>query len=110
MSEWLPHALAYADSWLSHQMRVSEQPGCSVAIMHGGDLVLERAYGFADLAEKTLLTPRHRFRVASHSKTFTAAGIMLLKEAGHLRLDDLAGTNIRDLPASLAEVTIGNLL
>ena len=110
MSEWLPHALAYADSWLSHQMRVSEQPGCSAAIMHGGDLVLERAYGFADLAEKTLLTPRHRFRVASHSKTFTAAGIMLLKEAGHLRLDDLAGTYIRDLPASLAEVTIGNLL
>ena len=28
------------------------------------------------------LTPRHRFRVASHSKSFTAAGIMKLREQG----------------------------
>ena len=110
MPDWLPYALSYLDTWLSHQMRLSEQPGCSVAVVHGSDLVLERAYGLADLTPGTPLTPRHRFRVASHSKTFTATGIMLLKEAGRLRLDDLVGTYIGDLPEPLSEVTLSQLL
>ena len=82
MDNWLKPALNYIPQWLDYQMRESEQPGCVVAIVHKGQVVLERAFGYADIVGRTPLTPRHWFRVASHSKSFTAAGIMKLREAG----------------------------
>jgi D-alanyl-D-alanine carboxypeptidase len=62
------------------------------------------------LSTGAALTPRHRFRVASHSKAFTAAAIMLLVEQERLRLDDKVGQYVSDLPAPLAEVKISQLL
>jgi D-alanyl-D-alanine carboxypeptidase len=110
MPDWLPHALRYIDQWLDYQMRASEQPGCAIAIAHGQKIVFEQAYGNADLAAGELLTPRHRFRIASHSKSFTAAAIMLLREQNRLRLDDAVGSHVPNLPAPLAIATIGQLL
>src|SRR3546814_6588421 len=80
MEDWLKAALDYVPRWLEHQMRASEQPGCAIAVARRGKVVLERAFGVADLATGEPLTPRHRFRVASHSKTFTAAGILRSEE------------------------------
>src|SRR3546814_13907765 len=79
MEDWLKSALDYVPRWLEHQMRASEQPGCVIAIARRGRVVPERAFGVADLATGEPLTPRHRFRVASHSKTFTATGILRLR-------------------------------
>ncbi|MFP6743692.1 MAG: serine hydrolase domain-containing protein, partial [Alphaproteobacteria bacterium] len=76
MQAWLKNALDYAGEWLDYQMRQSRQPGCVIAIAHKGRVVYERAYGFADAITGERLTPRHRFPVASHSKSFTAAGIL----------------------------------
>jgi len=76
---WLDAALAYISQWLGYQMRLSEQPGCAIAIAYKGVVVLDAAFGHADLATGEKLTPRHRFRVASHSKSFTAAGVMKLR-------------------------------
>ena len=87
MLDWLDAAVRYAESWLDYQMRATELPGCVLAVVAGGALVRERAFGVADLETAEALTPRHRFRVASHSKTFTAAGIFRLHEAGKLHLD-----------------------
>ncbi len=72
-------------------MRISELPGCSLAIACQGRVLLERAFGHADLVAGTALTPQHRFRVASHSKRFTATGIFKLREQGRLSLDDRIG-------------------
>jgi CubicO group peptidase (beta-lactamase class C family) len=91
-------------------MRESEQPGCVIAIVHKGRVVLERAFGHADIVTRTPLTPRHRFRVASHSKSFTAAGIMKLRERGELGLDDHIGRYVEGLHPAIAEATIGQLL
>jgi CubicO group peptidase (beta-lactamase class C family) len=74
---WLTAALGYVPLWLDHQMRLTRQPGCAVAVAWRGEGVFEAAFGHADLARGVKLTPRHRFRVASHSKTFTAAGLMI---------------------------------
>ena len=76
MEKWLGVALDYIPRWVEHQMRLSEQPGCVVAVADKGRIILERAWGHADLARNVALTPRYRFRVASHSKSFTSAGIM----------------------------------
>ena len=76
MDEWLPGACDYIASWLEFQMRLSRLPGCIAVVMQRDEIAFERAYGAADLAAGEPLTPRHRFRIASHSKAFTAGGIM----------------------------------
>jgi CubicO group peptidase (beta-lactamase class C family) len=110
MADWLKPALHYIPQWLEYQMRETEQPGCVIAIVHKGKIVLERAFGYADIINRTRLTPRHRFRVASHSKSFTAAGIMKLREAGKLGLDDRIGRHVDGLHPAVAEATIAQLL
>jgi CubicO group peptidase (beta-lactamase class C family) len=110
MDRWLAAALDYIPDWLDFQMRLSEQPGCVVAIAQNGRVVLERAFGHADLVKDIALTPRHRFRVASHSKSFTASGIMKLREQGRLRLDDSVGQYLGGLHPAVARTTIIQLL
>lgn len=110
MEKWLGAALDYVPQWLEFQMRATEQPGCVVAIAEKGKLVFEAACGAADLAKGVKLTPRHRFRVASHSKSFTAAGIMKLREAGKLGLDDAVGRYVKGLHPAVAKATLSQLL
>ena len=110
MDKWIGAALEYIPRFLEHQMRLSEQPGCAIAIAHKGKLVLEHAFGHADLIAGTPLTPRHRFRVASHSKSFTAAGVLKLREEGRLKLDDCVGDYVPKLHPRVAAATLGQLL
>ena len=110
MDDWLQEAMSYIPSWLSFQLRDSDQAGCAIAIMHKEHIVLDHAIGFANLATKELFTPRHRFRVASHSKAFTAAGIMLLRDRGRLGLDDAVGRHVPGLHPDVAEATIAQVL
>jgi CubicO group peptidase (beta-lactamase class C family) len=110
MDEWVPRACDYIASWLEFHMRLSRLPGCIAVVMQRDEIALERAYGSADLATGEALTPRHRFRIASHSKSFTAAGIMKLREAGKLRLDDPIGEYVEGLHLQIAEATVSQIL
>ena len=110
MLDWLDAAVRYAESWLDYQMPATELPGCVLAVAASGALVRERAFGVADLETGEALTPRHRFRVASHSKTFTAAGIFRLHEAGKLHLDDPVSRHVHGLDAATGQTTIAQLL
>ena len=84
----LDHALQFTRSWLELRYGEEELTGFTVAVAHRGEVVLSEAYGYADLAQKTELTTSHIFRIASHSKTFTATAVMQLQEQGKLRIDD----------------------
>lgn len=110
MEEWVSPACDYIASWLEFQMRISRLPGCIAVVMHRDQIAFERAYGSADLTRGEALTPRHRFRIASHSKAFTAAGIMKLREAGRLRLDDPIGEYVKGLHPQIGQVTISQVL
>lgn len=101
-------ALDYLPRWIEFQMRAHEQPGCSVALALHGELIAEFAQGRADA--RTKLSPRHRFRVASHSKTFTATATMLLRERGLWRLDDPVGRYVPELHPQVAAATLSQLL
>lgn len=107
---WLDPALAYIQKWLAFQMRQSEQVGCALAVAHRGRIVLDTAFGFANQKTGEKLTPQHRFRVASHSKSFTAAAILRLREQGRLKLDDEAGKFVGGLHPVIAKATIAQLL
>src|SRR3954447_11109812 len=110
MEPWLRDAIGYLRSWIELQMQNSQQPGCIVAIAHRGKVVAEYAFGQANLKTGEKLTPRHRFRIASHSKSFTAAGIMKLREQRKLRLDDPAGQYVQGLNRAVAETTLAQIL
>jgi CubicO group peptidase (beta-lactamase class C family) len=108
--DWLAPALAYIPRWLDYQMRASEQVGCQIAVAWRGEVLLEAAFGHADLAAGEALTPRHRFRVASHSKSFTAAAILKLREQGRLKLDEKVGICVNGLHPEIASATLAQLL
>ena len=110
MDPWVQPAIGYIRDWLEFQLRASQRPGCIIAIAHRGKIVAEHAFGHANLATGEKLTPRHRFRIASHSKSFTAAGIMKLRERRKLRLDDAVGQYVKDLHPQVAEATIAQVL
>ncbi len=110
MERWLQPALDYISTWIDFQMRASEQPGCVFAVAHRDKVIVERAFGSADLVNGEELTPRHRFRVASHTKSFVAAGLMKLRERGKLHLDDPVGQYVADLHPEVAQTTISELL
>src|ERR1700677_3098890 len=110
MEPWLQSATGYIRDWIEFQLAASEQPGCIVAISHRGKIVAEYAFGRANLATGEKLTPRHRFRIASHSKSFTSAGIMKLRERRQLRLDDPVGQYVKGLHPQVAETTIAQVL
>jgi D-alanyl-D-alanine carboxypeptidase len=94
-------------------------PGLSFAMAKGDSLKIQRTYGYADTAKKELVTPESRFRIASVSKPFTSAGVMLLIEQGKLHLTDkifgagsVFGTTYGMPPYKdgVADITIQNLL
>lgn len=84
----LKHAVDFIKSWLQMRYEQGDVPGFVVAIAHRGQMLMNDAYGYADLERKLPMTPHHRFRIASHSKTFTATAVMILAEEGRVRLDD----------------------
>ncbi len=110
MEAWLQSATEYICDWLEFQFRGSRQPGCILAIAHRDKVIAEHAFGQADLETQEKLTPRHRFRIASHSKCFTAAGIMKLREQRKLRLDDPVGQYVKGLHPQVAQTTVAQVL
>jgi CubicO group peptidase (beta-lactamase class C family) len=85
---YLPHDIKRVDSIVNGFMQQYHVPGLSLSIAQNDSLKLERTYGYADTALKQLVQPDSRFRIASVSKPFTAAAIMLLVEQGKLKLSD----------------------
>jgi len=75
-------------AWLDGQIASRELPGVVVGVVAGDELVWAKGFGLADVEEGRPMTPQTQFRMASHSKLFTATAIMQLREQGKLRLDD----------------------
>jgi D-alanyl-D-alanine carboxypeptidase len=75
-------------AWLDGQMLDRRLPGVAIGVVSDQDLVWATGFGFADVAAKTPMTPQTKFRMASHSKLFTATAVMQLREQGKLGLDD----------------------
>src|SRR5918992_4958750 len=84
-------AARYADTWVELRARTQRIPGVQVAVAVAGEVLLSSAHGFARLPDTSgeddlgePLTTGHLFRIASHSKTFTATAVMQLVEAGRV--------------------------
>ena len=104
------------ESWLRGQMAYRGLTGVAVGVVHDQQLVWARGFGFAEVDAKTPITPATKFRIASHSKLFTATAIMQLRDAGKVRLDDPVAHHLPWFtmkpvaPDDDTPVTIGELL
>jgi CubicO group peptidase (beta-lactamase class C family) len=103
--------LATIDRWVAYRVWHSHVPGAQVAIGLGNELVFSAAYGYADLEQRTPMRTDHLFRVASHSKTFTATLILQLVEERRLSLDDRVGNYVAELrDHELGDIVLRELL
>lgn len=85
-------------------------PGCAVGVSVGGRLVLERAYGMANLEHGVRNRPDTIFEAGSVSKQFTAAAILLLAREGRVKLDDPVRTHVPEIPDYGTPLTIRHLV
>ena len=80
----------------------------AVLVAKNEKIVYENQIGTADFKKKTPLNKESVFQLASVSKQFTAAAIMLLNERNQIKLTDTVNTYFPDFPYKA--VTIKNLL
>ena len=75
---------------LDYLKRNKSIPGASLAMSRDGRIIYARGFGCADLDTREAVEPDSLFRIASVSKTFTSAAIMVLVQRGRLKLSDPA--------------------
>ena len=85
-------------------------PGCSVAAMRDGQIVHKGSYGMANLDHGVEIENATVFHVASVSKQFTAAAVVLLAQEGKLSLDDEVRDHVSELPDFGHKITIRHLI
>jgi len=85
-------------------------PGCSLGVIRDGALVYSKGYGLASLELGVPLSPSSVFYLASVSKQFTAASIVLAAEQGFLSLDDDIHKYVPELPDYGQPVTLRQML
>jgi CubicO group peptidase (beta-lactamase class C family) len=88
----------------------ADSPGCALGVYRDGQIVYKSGYGMEDLNEDVHITPGTVFHVASMSKQFTAASVVLLAQQGKLSLDDDVRKYIPELPDFGQKITIRNLV
>ena len=81
-------AVRLFSAWMEGQIAYRGLPGIVVGVVSDQNLVWAKGFGYANVAAKQPMTPATKFRMASHSKLFTATAIMQLREQGKIRLDD----------------------
>lgn len=92
------------------QARLGEgYPGISVAVGVDGEIVYAEAFGYADVAEQRALTTESQMRIGSVSKPVTAAGLMVLVEAGKIDLDVPVQTYVPTFPEKEYSFTVRQL-
>lgn len=79
---------SYVDGLVGSLMKSNNSPSGTVAIMHRGELILSKGYGYQDVEQQVPVDPaKTLFRPGSVSKLFTWVSVMQLVEQGKLDLD-----------------------
>jgi D-alanyl-D-alanine carboxypeptidase len=98
------------DSVVQKAIEAKAVPAVGVAVVRDGKVVLAKGYGSANIEAGIAANENTAFQIASVTKQFTAAGIMLLVEDGKLKLDDTLGKYVSDIPAKWSGITVRQLL
>ena len=105
-----PVDLAAIEQTLRDDFAASGAPGAAVAIARDGEVVLELGLGVANVETGAPVEADMLFRIGSTTKIFTAAVVLGLVEDGELALDAPVGDAVEGLEASVARLTLDQLL
>jgi CubicO group peptidase (beta-lactamase class C family) len=91
-------------------LKSATAPGAAALVVHHGQVVFRRGYGVTDPRTLQKIDERTNFRLASFTKQFTAACIMLLAHDGKLSYGDHLTHFFPEFPAYGNSITVRNLL
>ena len=91
-------------------LKSSNAPGAAVLVVRNGKAIYRQGYGVTDLRTLHPIESKTNFRLASFTKQFTAACIMLLVKDGKLHYDDHLTDVFPEFPAYGKSITVRNLL
>ncbi len=89
------------------EQRDKRLPSIAAAVVRDGETIWETAVGAADVTAARESTPDTQYRLGSITKTFTAAAVMQLRDAGKLDLEDTLDVHI---PGAAHRPTLRRLL
>jgi len=97
------------------QIRANSIPGCALAVVENGKVVMLKGYGFANVERQIPVSTQTIFELASISKTFSAIGILHLIETERLDLEKPVSTYLtrwkfQTTSFDLDKITIKTLL
>ena len=86
------------------------EPGAAVMVLKDGEVIYLGTRGVADLQAMRPIDGRTNFRLASLTKQFTAAAVMLLVRDGKLHYEDRLTDLLPDFPDYGRAITVRHLL
>jgi CubicO group peptidase (beta-lactamase class C family) len=96
---------------LTHRLRRAQSeerlPSVAASVFRRGESLWQDSVGLADVEAGRATSPDTQYRIGSITKTFTAVGILQLRDAGELSLDDPLTEFV---PESAHAPTIGRML
>jgi len=104
-----PFDVAAADAYIAHQVEAHGFVGLSVAIVRDGTVVLEKGYGKSQLAPDAPVRADTPFAVASLSKQFIAALVLILADEKKLSIEDKVAKYFPDLTRA-GDITLYDLM
>lgn len=86
------------------------KPSASIIVIKNRKIELTKSYGYADLDNKILATPKTNYRIASVTKQFTAMAIMILINQDKLSYETKLTDIFPEFPKYGKDITIRQLL
>ncbi|HDR7711048.1 TPA: beta-lactamase family protein [Bacillus cereus] len=81
----------------------------SVLVTIKDQVILRKAYGYANIQDNVLATPKTKYRIGSITKTVVAVAIMQLQEQGRLNIDENVNNYVSTFPVE-TQITLRHLL
>ena len=104
------HVQSRIDSVVKAEMARQKIPGVGVAVIKGGEVMLAKGYGEANVEHHVPVSPETVFQSGSVGKQFTSTAVMLLVQDGKLALTDSITKFFPNAPASWKGITVRHLL
>lgn len=98
------------DQLVERFMEKKHVPGLALLVVHDGQIVKSKGYGYANLEHQVPVKPETIFQSGSMGKQFTATAVMMLMEEGKISLDDPPSKFIGPTPPEWKGITIRHLL
>jgi CubicO group peptidase (beta-lactamase class C family) len=98
------------DSYIRAEMAKRHVPGLSLVVIKDKRIIKASNYGLANVELNVAVNERTSFEIASMSKQFTDAAMLLLVEEGKVGLDDSVTKYLDNLPETWRGITIRRLM